>query len=166
MLVKVVATLDLEDALPANSWGNSETKVGYAEGIVELGTPKHKWMLRNALIAATTNDKYNGTFSIRAQMRDTASETGRIEIMEAGEYNVVEFAACIYGNDVLGAKVRIEYTFDDGATWTASDNVITLNNTTFETFRVKLPEGVKRVAIVLVEGIGRRANFDDIKLMK
>lgn len=163
---EVVATLDLEDALPANSWGNSETKVGYAEGIVELGTPKHKWMLRNALIAATTSDKYNGTFSIRAQMRDTASETGRIEIMEAGEYNVVEFAACIYGNDVLGAKVRIEYTFDDGATWTASDNIITLNNTTFETFRVKLPEGVKRVAIVLVEGVGRRVNFDDIKLMK
>ena len=163
---EVVATLDLEDALPANSWGNSETKGSYAEGVVELGTPKHKWMLRNALIAAATNDKYNGTFSIRAQMRDTASETARIEILEAGEYNVVEFVACIYGNDVLGAKVRIEYTFDDGTTWTASDNIITLNNTTFETFRVKLPEGAKRVALVLVEGCGRRVNFDDIKLMK
>ena len=163
---ETVASLDLEDALPANSWGNSETKTGYAEGVVELGNPKHKWILRNALIAATSGDKYNGTFSIRAQVRDAASETARIEILEAGEYNVVEFAACIYGNDVLGTKVRIEYTLDDGATWVVSDNIITLNNTTLETFRVKLPEGVKRVAIVLVEGSGRRVNFDDIKLMK
>ena len=163
---ETVASLDLEDALPANSWGNSETKTGYAEGTVELGNPKHKWILRNALIAATSGDKYNGTFSIRAQVRDAASETARIEILEAGEYNVVEFAACIYGNDVLGTKVRIEYTLDDGATWVVSDNIITLNNTTLETFRVKLPEGVKRVAIVLVEGSGRRVNFDDIKLMK
>ena len=163
---ETVVSLDLEDALPANSWGNSETKTGYAEGTVELGNPKHKWILRNALIAATSGDKYNGTFSIRAQVRDAASETARIEILEAGEYNVVEFAACIYGNDVLGTKVRIEYTLDDGATWVVSDNIITLNNTTLETFRVKLPEGVKRVAIVLVEGSGRRVNFDDIKLMK
>ena len=163
---EVVALLDLEDALPANSWGNSETKTGYAEGVVELGTPKHKWLLRNALIAATSSDKYNGIFSIRAQVRDAASETARIEIQEAGEYNVVEFAACIYGNDVLGTKVKIEYTFDDGATWVASDNVLTINNTLLETYRVKLPEGVKRVAIVLVEGSGRRVNFDDIKLMK
>lgn len=163
---ETVASLDLEDALPANSWGNSETKTGYAEGTVELGNPKHKWILRNALIAATSGDKYNGTFSIRAQVRDAASETARIEILEAGEYNVVEFAACIYGNDVLGTKVRIEYTLDDGASWVVSDNIITLNNTALETFRVKLPEGVKRVAIVLVEGSGRRVNFDDIKLMK
>ena len=163
---ETIATLDLEDALPANSWGNSETKTGYAEGIVELGTPKHKWMLRNALIAAATNDKYNGTFSIRAQVNSTAETTARIEILEADEYNIVEFAACIYGNDAVGTKVRIEYTFDDGATWEASDNVITLNNTTFEVFRVKLPEGAKRIAIVLVEGSGKRVNFDDIKLMK
>ena len=86
--------------------------------------------------------------------------------MESGEYNVVEFAACIYGNDVLGTKIRIEYTFNDGATWEASENIITVNNTVLETFRVKLPEGAKRVAIVLVEGSGRRVNFDDIKLMK
>ena len=163
---EVVVSLDLEDALAPNSWGNSESKSGYAEGTVELGTPKRKWLLRNALIAAATNDKYNGTLAIRGQARDTASETARIEILEAGEYNVVEFAACIYGNDVLGAKLRIEYTTDDGNTWIAHENIITLNNTILEVFRVKLPEGVKRVAIVIVEGSGRRVNFDDIKLMK
>ena len=163
---EVVASLDLEDALPANSWGNSETKTGYAAGVVELGTPKHNWLLQNALIAAATGDKYNGTFAIRMQARDTAADTGRVEIQEAGEYNVVEFAACIYGNDDLGAKIRIEYTFDDGVTWEVSSSIFTINNTTLETFRVKLPEGAKRVAIVFVEGSGRRVNLDDIKLMK
>ena len=163
---ETLVTLDLEDALSPNSWGNSETKPGYTEGIVELGTPKHKWILRNALIACATNDKYNGTLAIRAQGSNTASETGRIEILESGEYNVVEFAACVYGNDALGIKVRVEYTFDDGTTWEVSDNVITLNNTLLETFRIKLPEGAKRVAIVIVEGTGKRVNFDDIKLMK
>ena len=163
---ETLVSLDLEDALPANSWGNSETKGSYAEGNVILGTPKCTWMLRNALIACATNDKYNGTLAIRAQAQDSASSTGRIEILDSGEYNIVEFAACIYGNDALGAKIRIEYTFDNGETWEASENVITLNNTVLETFRVKLPEGVKRVAIVVVEGSGRRVNLDDIKLMK
>ena len=163
---ETLVTLDLEDALPPNSWGNSETKGSYAEGNVVLGTPKCTWMLRNALIACATNDKYNGTLAIRAQAQDSASSTARIEILDEGEYNVVEFAACIYGNDALGAKVRIEYTFDDGTTWDASDNIITINNTTLETFRVKLPDGVKRIAIVFVEGSGRRINLDDIKLMK
>ena len=163
---ETLVSLDLEDALPANSWGNSETKGSYAEGNVILGTPKCTWMLRNALIACATNDKYNGTLAIRAQAQDSASSTGRIEILESGEYNIVEFAACIYGNDALGAKIRIEYTFDNGETWEASENVITLNNTVLETFRVKLPAGVKRVAIVVVEGSGRRVNLDDIKLMK
>ena len=163
---ETLVSLDLEDALAPNSWGNSETKPSYAAAVVELGTPKAKWLLQNALIACTNNDKYNGSLGIRAQVRDSAAETARIEIMESGEYNVVEFAACIYGNDVLGTKIRIEYTFNDGATWEASENIITVNNTVLETFRVKLPEGAKRVAIVLVEGSGRRVNFDDIKLMK
>lgn len=163
---EVVVSFDCEDALEPNSWGNSESKPSYAEGTVELGTPKYTWLLRNALIAAATNDKYNGTLGIRGQSRDSASETCRIEILESGEYNIVEFVACIYGNDVTGAKLRIEYSLDDGETWLVSDNIITLNNTTFETYRVKLPEGIKRVAIVIVEGTGRRVNFDDIKLMK
>ena len=163
---ETLVSLDLEDALAPNSWGNSETKPSYAAAVVELGTPKAKWLLQNALIACTNSDKYNGNLGIRAQVRDSAAETARIEIMESGEYNLVEFAACIYGNDVLGTKIRIEYTFDDGATWEVSENIITVNNTVLETFRVKLPEGAKRVAIVLVEGSGRRVNFDDIKLMK
>ena len=76
-----VVNFDVDDALDANSWGNSESKPGYASGTVTLGTPAHTWLLNNALIAATSSDKYEGTFSIRAQAKETAAETGRIEII-------------------------------------------------------------------------------------
>ncbi|MBQ8293185.1 MAG: Ig-like domain-containing protein [Bacilli bacterium] len=163
---EVLASLDLEDALAPNSWGNSESKSGYAEGTVTLGTPKYTWLLRNALIAAATNDIYNGTLGIRAQAGKTKDATGRIEIQNDDEYNVVEFATAVYGNDALGIQIMIEYSLDSGKTWTACQEVITVDSKTMQTYRINLPEGVKRVAIVIVENSGRRVNIDDIKLMK
>ena len=163
---EVLATLDLEDALEANKYGCSETKPGYAEANVSLGTPKHTWLMRNALIANSSSDKFEGNMGIRAKAGADAAGTARIEILEAGEYNVVEFAGATYGSHVLGSKIRIEYTTDNGATWLTSDVIVTLNSYELETFRVKLPEGVKRVAIVVVENSGKTINLDNIKLMK
>lgn len=163
---EVVASLDLEDASLENSYGNSATKPSYAAAVVNLGTPKANWLLRNALISSTSNDRFEGIYSIRAQSNTTAEETARIEIQEDGEYNVVEFAVATYGNDAHGAQIKIEYSTDSGATWTAAAEIITVESTTLQTYRIKLPEGVKRVAIVVVENTGRRVNFDNIKLMK
>ena len=163
---EVLASFDCEDALAPNSWGNSESKSGYAEGIVNLGTPKANWLLRNALIAAATNDIYDGTLGIRAKAGKTAEETGRIEIQKDDEYNVVEFAAAVYGNDTLGIQIKVEYSTDSGATWTAASEIVTINAKTLETYRITLPSGVKRVALVIVENTGNRVNIDNIKLMK
>lgn len=160
-----VVNFDVDDALDANSWGNSESKPGYASGTVTLGTPAHTWLLNNALIAATSSDKYEGKFSIRAQAKETAAQTGRIEIQEDGEYNCVEFLAAVYGGDEAGIKIRIEYSTDSGKTWVLTD-AVTIESTTLETFRITLPDGVKRVAIVVVENSGRRVNIDEIKLLK
>ena len=162
----VLASLDLEDAEAPNSYGNSASKSGYAEGTVNLGTPKATWLLRNALIAAATNDIYDGTMAIRAQAGKTKEETARIEIQQDGEYNVVEFATAVYGNDASGIQIIVEYSTDSGKTWTAASEVITVDSKTLETYRIKLPEGNKRVAIVVVENSGRRVNIDNIKLMK
>ena len=158
-----LVTLDLEDALPAGSYGNSESKSSYAEGNVTLGG--NTWMLRNALIAATQNDKYDGTFSIRIQSNNDEASTGRVEILSEGEYNFVQFDACVYGNDTAGIKLGVAYTDAEG-NWVDSGTIITLDNRTLETFRVSLPEGNKRIAIYVVAGSGRRANLDNIKLMK
>lgn len=160
---EVLVTLDLEDALPAEGYsGNSATKSGYAEGVVTLGG--HSWMLRNALISAIANDRYNGTFAIRAKTNSTDLTTGRIEILDAGEYRFIEFAAAVYGNDA-NAKVGVCYTFD-GTTWIDSGTILDVTSKSLETFRVSLPDGEKRVAIYIVAGTGNRVNFDDIKLMK
>ncbi len=165
---EVLASLDLEDALTGGSYGTSPSKSSYKEGNVTLGNPSHTWILRNALIAGTgsNSDKYDGIFSIRAQGNAEASQTGRIEIQEDGEYNVVQFDVAIYGNDNTGIQIRIEYSSDSGATWTASEDIITVDSRELETYLIKLPAGNKRVAIVVVEGTGKRVNIDNIKLMK
>lgn len=163
---EVLKSLDLEDALPANQYSCSNTKPGYDAAVVSLGTPKSDWLLQNALIACSSADKYDGNMGIRAKAGYEAASTARIEIKDSGEYNVVEFDAAIYGNHTLGTQIRIEYTTNDGSTWVAVDEIITLNSYTLETFRVKLPEGNKRVAIVVVENSGKTINIDNIKLMK
>ena len=163
---QVLATFDCEDAAEADKNGNSTSKANYAEGVVELGTPKAKWLLRNALIAAIANDVYDGTFGIRAKAGKTADATGRIEIQQDGEYNVVELATAVYGNDKTGIQIKIEYSTDQGTTWVAAEGVITVESKTLQTYRVTLPAGVKRVAIVVVENSGNRVNIDNIKLMK
>ena len=163
---EVLVTLDVDDALDANKYGCSETKPGYAEAVVALGTPGYTWIFRNALIANSSSDKFEGRMSIRAKAGSDASSTARLEIQQAGEYNYVEFAGAAYGNHVLTSQVRIEYTFDDGATWLVADTIVTLASYELETFRIKLPEGVKRIAIVIVENSGKTVNLDSIKLMK
>lgn len=160
-----VVVFDLDDALDASSWGNSDSKPSYKEGTVVLGTPAHTWLLRNALIAATSGDKYQDKFAIRAQSGSSAADTARIEIQEDGEYNCVEFLAAIYGSDAAGLKIKVEYSFDQGSTWQATESV-TIENTQLDTYQFILPEGVKRIAIVVVENTGRRVNIDEVKLLK
>lgn len=160
-----VVVFDLDDALEASSWGNSDSKPSYKEGTVVLGTPAHSWLLRNALIAATSGDKYQDKFAIRAQAGASAAETARIEIQQDGEYNCVEFLAAIYGGDAAGIQIKVEYSFDQGSTWQSTESVI-IETTTLETYQFVLPTGVKRIAIVVVENTGRRVNIDEIKLLK
>lgn len=162
----VLASLNLDDAGEADKYGNSTTKSGYKEGVVQLGAPQLSWMLRNALISSTTSDKFDGVFSIRAKTTKDAATTARIELQHDDEYNIVEFAVATYGNDQSGAKIRIEYSTDSGKTWVASSNIVEVNYSTLVTYRIKLPEGIKRVAIVVVENTGNRVNIDNIKLMK
>ena len=163
---QVLASFDCEDAEAADKNGSSTSKGSYAEATVELGTPKHTWLLKNALIACIANDVYDGTFGIRAKAGKTADATARIEIQHDDEYNVVEFATAVYGNDKAGIQLKIEYSTDKGTTWVAAEGVITVESKTLQTYRITLPEGVKRVAIVVVENSGNRVNIDNIKLMK
>ena len=159
---EVLVSLDLEDAKnpnPTVSYSDS-IKPGYGSGVVSLGSPKVEWLLDNALIDGQSNDRTDGEYAIRAKAG------GRIEIQQDGEYNAVEFDAAVYGNDTLGIQIKVEYSLDSGTTWVVDDELVTVSTKELETYRFTLPEGVKRVAIVVVPNSGNRVNIDNVKLMK
>lgn len=159
---ETVVSLDLEDAEAENPQVSysSSIKPSYTTGTVTLGNPKAVWLLDNALIDGQSNDRREGEYAIRAKAG------GRVEIQQDGEYNVVEFLAAVYGNDVLGIQIKVEYSFDQGTTWVEDDELVTISSKELETYRFTLPEGVKRVAIVVVANTGNRVNIDNVKLMK
>lgn len=160
-----VASLNLEDADPEGQYGNSNTKPGYAEGTIELGTPKYTWLLRNALISSTNSDIRNGAFAIRMQSNTTKESTARIEIQEDLEINVIQFNAALYGSDP-SIKLGFEYSKDNGTTWIDTGVELTITENSLNEYRVLLPETADRVAIYAVAGSGKRANIDDIQLLK
>ena len=63
-------------------------------------------------------------------------------------------------------QIKVEYSLDSGKTWVSDDELVTVSSRELETFRFTLPQGVKRVAIVVVLDSGKRVNIDNIKLMK
>lgn len=160
-----VASLDLEDALPAANYGCSATKSGYDEGTVELGTPTYTWLLRNALIGGDKSDTRNGTFSIRTQSNSDEAKTGRIEIQEDLEINAVQFNAGLYGTNPT-IQVGVQYSKDNGTTWIDTNVIITITTAQLNEYRILLPETADRVAIYAVAGTGKRVNIDDIQLLK
>lgn len=159
---ETVVSVDLEDCeaeVPLVNYSKS-IKPGYENGSVSIGSPKATWYFENALIDGQANDRRDGSYSIRAKAG------GRVEIQQDGEYNVVEFDAAVYGSDTLGIQIKVEYSFDQGKTWVEDDELVTVSSKELEAFRFTLPEGVKRVAIVIVPDSGNRVNIDNVKLMK
>lgn len=160
-----VASLNLEDADPEGSYGCSNTKSGYAEGTIELGNPTYTWLLRNALIGGTDSDIRNGIYSIRLQSNANEESTGRIEIQEDLEINVIQFNAALYGSD-SAIKLGFEYSTDNGTSWVDTGVELTISSSSLSEYRVLLPETADRVAIYAVAGTGKRASIDDIQLLK
>jgi hypothetical protein len=162
---EVLVSFDCEDALPGDQNGNSASKSGYGEGVVELGNPKAPWRLKNALISNIANDRVDGIFGIRMKSAADESATGAVTIEKDGEYNVVELDAAVYGKDVTTIKIRVDYSTDGGNTWVKGETEQGLE-AAINTYRFYLPEGNKRISIVAVAGTGNRCNLDNIKLMK
>lgn len=162
--------LDLEDAEPAGKYNTSATKSSYAVGDVTLGTPNATWTLDNALIGGDSSDKHDGTFSIRMQSYAAGSDSvSNLEIKNDFEFDAIQFDLGGYGSGNEGAHMKVYYSSDSGATYTALDREITVVKTELETVRFDLPlSGTNcRVKIVL-ESIAttKKVNVDNIKLLK
>lgn len=161
-----VARLDLEDADPENNYGCSVTKPSYKDGTVELGTPTYTWLLQNALIGGDGSDKREGTYAVRAKPNSTHETTGRIELQEDVEINVVDFLAASYGEHAVGSDIDIAYSVD-GTTWVRMNTGLKITSGMLTHYRVNLPETAKRAAIYIVENtIKSTVNFDNISFLK
>ena len=115
------------------------------------------------MVAMLESEFYDGKEKLK-----TIEEELKILLLpkdENDEGNVIVEIRAGVGGDEAGIKIRIEYSTDSGKTWVLTD-AVTIESTTLETFRITLPDGVKRVAIVVVENSGRRVNIDEIKLLK
>ena len=76
----------------------------------------------------------------------------------------------VYDNMAFALKLRqvpVQVCDEQGKPiFVVDDELVTVSSRELETFRFTLPEGVKRVAIVVVLDSGKRVNIDNIKLMK
>lgn len=160
-----VHTFDLEDALSSGSYGTSSSKSSYTPGTVTLGTPSATWNLANALIAGSDSDRFNGTFAIRAQMKNEG-ET-KVELQNDFTFKILEFKAQMYGSDE-STGIYLTYSKDNGSTYETYDRVYKVSTTELETIRFNIGElSSYRITInVIKTSARRRVNIDDIKLLK
>lgn len=163
-----VHTFDLEDADPENKYGCSNTKSSYAEGTVELGSPKATWNLKNCLIGGADSDVRQGTYGLRVQSNKDATKTGQIELRTDFEFSTVDFEVATYGSDVLGGTLIPKYSIDGGKTWKSIDREYVINSRTLEKIRVVIPEtsATMRFQLTFKENTGKRLNIDNIQLLK
>ncbi len=162
--------LNLEDAETGGQYNTSLSKSKYIVGDVTLGTPKATWTLDNALIAGDGNDKFDGIFSIRMQSYKSGTEgVSHLEIKNDFEFDTIQFDMGGYGTGNEGASLKVYYSSDSGATFTALDRNITVVKTKLETVRFALPlsGATCRVKIVLeTAATQKKVNIDNIKLLK
>ena len=162
-----VHTFDFEDAAPADKNGNSTTKPGYADGEIELGNPKAKWLLKNALISSTKYDNFDGKFGLRMQYHAKSGNPGRLELKTDFNFKYVDFSLAGYGGDTLDAQIVPSYSLDGGKTWKEGGKVYYPTSKSLETIRFVIPEeptGTTRFA--LTQTSGKRINIDNVYLLK
>lgn len=167
-------SLDFEDALPAASYSTSASQPSYnheaSNNLATLGTPAAEWHYGRTLIGQDSGDRRNGGWAARMQSDKTVqANSGRLELRDDFVFDFLEFNVCTYGSDALNGKLEISYSTDEGANWTALDRQLIVSSRSFELCRVYIPtEGQEaRVAIsLLVDGLSRRINLDDIRLVR
>ena len=125
-----------------------------------------QWLLWNTLIAGDGSDHKNGTLAGRSKAGKDQENTARIELLEKGEFNYVQFKAAVYNQQQLGISFGIEYMVDGATEWTDLGVVAAVNSYELQTFRFQLPQGIKNVAIYVVANSGNTVNIDDIELGK
>ncbi len=162
-------------SVPALAWGTGEiiaidfegageTKTAYASGTVTLSG--FDWDLTEALIGTSADDWKEGTRSLRMRGYGTSA----ITLLDTlwGGLNSISFEYRRYSDDQQ-VDWRVEYTTDNGASWTqigedftapAEDEVQTFS----ETINVSDAVRVRIVRATMEGNANRRLNIDNIVL--
>ncbi len=136
-------------------------KSGYALGSVSLSTGS--WILDDALLGNLTNDKFNGSQSVRMDRRNDRTGNVYMDFDKPNGANEVSFFLAHYGNNAEDAALQVQYSTDGGSNWINVGDEITAPATLTEyTIPVEV-EGNIRFKFIQSGGTDRM-NIDDISI--
>ncbi|MFV8226565.1 DNA/RNA non-specific endonuclease [Christiangramia aquimixticola] len=130
------------------------SKGSYAAGTVEL--PSGVWNLEEALIGTLTNDRKNGSKSVRIR------DLGKLEMTyDVTGAESISLAHAVYGTDE-NSTWQLQASTDQGGSWSNVGDVQTSNSTSLTTLNFTVNySGNVRFRIIKLSGSGDRINIDD-----
>ncbi len=136
-------------------------KSGYSGASVTLSTGN--WFLDDALLGNLTNDKFNGSQSVRMDRRNDRTGNIYMQFDKPNGADEVSFFLAHYGNNAEDAALQVQYSTDGGSSWTNIGDEITAPATLTEfTIPVEV-EGNIRFKFIQSGGTDR-LNIDDISI--
>ena len=136
-------------------------KTGYSGASVTLSTGN--WFLDDALLGSLSNDKFNGSQSVRMDRRDGKTGNIYMQFDKPNGADEVSFQLAHYGNNAEDAALQVQYSTDGGSSWTnVGDEIIAPSELTEYTIAVEV-EGNIRFKFVQSSGTDRM-NIDDIRI--
>lgn len=136
-------------------------KSGYTGATVTLSTGN--WFLDDALLGSLSNDKFNGSQSVRMDRRDGKMGNIYMQFDKPNGADEVSFQLAHYGNNSEDAALQLQYSTDGGSSWlNIGDEIIAPSDLTEYTIPVEV-EGNIRFKFIQSSGTDRM-NIDDIRI--
>lgn len=162
-LTLLFATTFLSVSVNAQFFENFDSgeKTFYGGASTTLSTGD--WYFNDALLGSLSNDKYNGSQGVRMDRRD--GKTGNIYMLfdKPNGANEVTFKLAHYGNNAEGAALQVQYSTDQGSSWTnIGDELAAPTDLTQYTIPVEI-DGNIRFKFIQSGGTDRM-NLDDVSI--
>ncbi|MEP1307500.1 MAG: DUF1573 domain-containing protein [Balneola sp.] len=140
---------------------DSGEKSGYSGASVTLSTGN--WFLDDALLGSLSNDKFNGSQSVRMDRRNDRMGNIFMQFDKPNGADEVSFMLAHYGNNSEDAALQVQYSTDAGSNWVnIGDEIIAPAELTEYTIAVEI-EGNIRFKFIQSSGTDRM-NIDDIRI--
>ncbi|MFV1883667.1 MAG: T9SS type A sorting domain-containing protein [Balneola sp.] len=139
----------------------SGEKSSYSGASVTLSTGS--WFLDDALLGSLSNDKFNGTKSVRMDRRDGKTGNIYMQFDKPNGADEVSFYLAHYGNQAEGAELQVQYSTNGGNTW---QNIGDAIPAPFALTEYTIPVQVDgNIRFKFIQSAGTdRMNIDDIRI--